>query len=562
MNHQPTPVALLISLIGVGVAPCAHAGSSPAARLDGPVVDAIGNTTQPLPGTTCTQLEMVAMPACGASTDLVWETARDPLDRTATAGVRVLYTMGRDDWAPGEGGSEGPEISHQAPRVIVESAVAAEPQIVERDSPRPPSRNTGGKSATRETGKRAEKTAGATTPRRERVLAQAASLARVKVQPIAPFDPAIERVARLEPTVAAPRAAASLTAASAGSTPTHRLFESLAAVLYAAPTAEGSPAPRVKTEIAPPSIRLRTVEPSHIERVRVAVESQSNKVLRSLGAILSEDRDEVGKIRPVEFQAVVTTQTDKVISMLGHITAAQPTAEDGPARRLRKLAARAVKAQEKALTDAAIAASATLTADIARDGVDLMLPLEPPSFAAALVVEGSVQQSHAEPAALPAGAQLAAAAPAVLAPAPSSRSANPFGDKQVAVTESSLDRVRGGFSVAGLNISFGIERATYINGALVTTTSLNVSDLGRITAGAAASFNVGSMGLLQSGSGNVVAPTLISAGSLGTVIQNTLDGQKIQNVTIINATTNSLGLLKGINMQSSLRGAVIDSLRR
>ena len=97
----------------------------------------------------------------------------------------------------------------------------------------------------------------------------------------------------------------------------------------------------------------------------------------------------------------------------------------------------------------------------------------------------------------------------------------------------------------------------------MTTTSLNVSDLGRITAGrGTTAFDAGTIGLIQSGAGNVVSPTMISAGSVGTVIQNTLDGQKIQNVTIINATTNSLGLLKGINMQSSLRGAVIDSLRR
>jgi hypothetical protein len=49
---------------------------------------------------------------------------------------------------------------------------------------------------------------------------------------------------------------------------------------------------------------------------------------------------------------------------------------------------------------------------------------------------------------------------------------------------------------------------------------------------------------------------------MGTVIQNTLDGQKIQNITVINATANSLGLMRGMNLGASLRGAVIDSLRR
>jgi hypothetical protein len=54
----------------------------------------------------------------------------------------------------------------------------------------------------------------------------------------------------------------------------------------------------------------------------------------------------------------------------------------------------------------------------------------------------------------------------------------------------------------------------------------------------------------------------ISPATLGTVVQNTLNDQKIQNVTSINATVNSLQLVKSQNFESSLRGAIIDSLRR
>ena len=192
-----------------------------------------------------------------------------------------------------------------------------------------------------------------------------------------------------------------------------------------------------------------------------------------------------------------------------------------------------------------------------------MLPLEPPVFVAESPAEGGEARLSTEPAALPLPGTQLAAAPAPSAPALRPARTSPFGDRPVALADTSLDRVRGGFSVDGLSISFGIQRAVYVNGALVTTTSLNVSDLGRITAGrGTTAFDAGTIGLIQSGAGNVVSPTMISAGSVGTVIQNTLDGQKIQNVTIINATTNSLGLLKSINLQSSLRGAVIDSLRR
>ena len=190
-------------------------------------------------------------------------------------------------------------------------------------------------------------------------------------------------------------------------------------------------------------------------------------------------------------------------------TASAPV-EDGPTRRLRKLAARAAKAAELAeATNVANAASA-------------------------------------------------AAEPSPLQP-----SASPFGDRTVAVAESALDRVRGGFEGGGLNISFGIERAVYVNGALVTTTTLNVSELGKLTAGRGpVAIDAGTIALIQNGMGNSVSASTLTSTSAGTIVQNTLDGQKIQNITVINATANSLGVLRGMNFQSSLRSAVVDSLRR
>jgi hypothetical protein len=139
----------------------------------------------------------------------------------------------------------------------------------------------------------------------------------------------------------------------------------------------------------------------------------------------------------------------------------------------------------------------------------------------------------------------------------------------VAVGESTLDRVRGGFTTdTGLQITFGIERAVYINGGLVTTTSLNVSDLGKIAAGSTPVAGVGSatagsnVSLVQNGAGNVFSIGSANAANVGTFIQNTLNDQKIQSITTINATVNSLQVLKSINFQSSLQGALLDSLRR
>lgn len=136
----------------------------------------------------------------------------------------------------------------------------------------------------------------------------------------------------------------------------------------------------------------------------------------------------------------------------------------------------------------------------------------------------------------------------------------------VSLDETVLDSMRGGFiGDGGLKISFGIERAVYINGSLVTTTSLNLSELGTLSAGKAATISLPEVGnriaLIQNGTGNTVL-TNLGPTAIGTVIQNTLNGQKIQTLTTINATANSLGVLKSIETQRNLRSAITDSLRR
>ena len=142
---------------------------------------------------------------------------------------------------------------------------------------------------------------------------------------------------------------------------------------------------------------------------------------------------------------------------------------------------------------------------------------------------------------------------------------NPLQGELISLNASELDQMRGGFETpTGLKISFGIERAVYINGNLVTTTSLNVSDLSKLSAGAAqaAGLSGASLGLIQNGPGNTFAPGQIAASSVATVIQNTLNDQKIQGVTLINATVNSLDLIRRSNVQSSILNGLTDSIRR
>jgi len=140
-----------------------------------------------------------------------------------------------------------------------------------------------------------------------------------------------------------------------------------------------------------------------------------------------------------------------------------------------------------------------------------------------------------------------------------------LGDHVVAVNSDRLDEIRGGFVTdSGLKISFGIERAVYLNGTLVSTTSLNIADLSKISGGRAdvSGDAAGVLTLVQSGSGNVFAPGSVSNTAAGTIIQNTLDNQRIGTITRIDAVVNSASILRSINLQSSMRSAVVDSLLR
>ncbi|HXE22661.1 MAG TPA: hypothetical protein VN617_10080 [Rhodoferax sp.] len=173
----------------------------------------------------------------------------------------------------------------------------------------------------------------------------------------------------------------------------------------------------------------------------------------------------------------------------------------------------------------------------------------------------------------------------------------------MAASNKTLDSMRGGFDLgAGLLVSFGITRSVSINGNLIVTTSFNIPNLSTITPAQAALVNqqVGRFNLVQNGPGNTVQPSSttvaassvspgpltvntvapgggtsgsattvgtatvtsapINGASLGTFIQNTLNNQQIQSQTVINASTNSLGAYKVMNMYNGLNGALTNSL--
>lgn len=140
-----------------------------------------------------------------------------------------------------------------------------------------------------------------------------------------------------------------------------------------------------------------------------------------------------------------------------------------------------------------------------------------------------------------------------------------LGRRELALDDRALDDIRGGFEPPDTNLkfSFGIERAVYINGQLVASTVLNLRDLQGASGAGVTPASVDASGLLvvQNGGGNAFQ-VQVGPSAYGTVIQNTLDNQRIQSVTTINAAVNSAQILRAISVQSAIHDGLVNSLRR
>lgn len=146
----------------------------------------------------------------------------------------------------------------------------------------------------------------------------------------------------------------------------------------------------------------------------------------------------------------------------------------------------------------------------------------------------------------------------------------------LAVEDTTLAQLRGGFALGdGLLVSLGITRALYINGALVTETSLHLNAANPLDAAQAARLGqqLQSLNLVQNGPDNVfqagsaqTLPQATAAGSAvlrsvsglgpGTLVQNSLSGQNILNRTTIDASSSGLSLLRAAQLQSDISQAV------
>ncbi|BDU20754.1 hypothetical protein [Dyella sp. GSA-30] len=130
------------------------------------------------------------------------------------------------------------------------------------------------------------------------------------------------------------------------------------------------------------------------------------------------------------------------------------------------------------------------------------------------------------------------------------------------VSDQRLEQMRGGFDLgSGIVASLGIDRAVYINGNLVTSTSINIPDISHISSAQATALAavMNTANLVQNGPGNSVDPSTLSQARGATIIQNTLNNQQIQALTTLNVGTNSLNLFRAMGLQDSLQSALIGS---
>ena len=121
-----------------------------------------------------------------------------------------------------------------------------------------------------------------------------------------------------------------------------------------------------------------------------------------------------------------------------------------------------------------------------------------------------------------------------------------------------LAALRGGFTTnTGLQISLGVERTISVNGEVLARQSLGLAEVAGRGAGAVAAHEaLSDIKLVQNGAGNVMVAPLSAQASGGLVIQNTLNDQRIQTQTVINAAVNSADIIKSLNFQGSLGDAL------
>jgi len=147
-----------------------------------------------------------------------------------------------------------------------------------------------------------------------------------------------------------------------------------------------------------------------------------------------------------------------------------------------------------------------------------------------------------------------------------------WGDKltgMIPASDQELSAMRGGFLIDdGLLVSFGIERATYVNGLLDTASNLTFSRIDGVAGlqqSASALPGANSVKVIQigpAGSNTFTSGSLAASALPGgfTVIQNSLNNQIVNNITTINASVANMNLFRSLNLTSLISQQVIHGI--
>ncbi|MDE2594613.1 MAG: hypothetical protein KGL57_10270 [Burkholderiales bacterium] len=140
----------------------------------------------------------------------------------------------------------------------------------------------------------------------------------------------------------------------------------------------------------------------------------------------------------------------------------------------------------------------------------------------------------------------------------------PEDDLWLTVSNRQLDHLRGGFDFgSGLVVSFGISRVVYINDQLVSSTAFQLGDVAHLSQAQVSALGQQLAALtgqvVQNGPGNTIDPSALAV-PLSTYIQNTFNNQNIRVETVIQAATNGMSLLKGLNFQALMNDVATNAI--
>jgi len=155
-----------------------------------------------------------------------------------------------------------------------------------------------------------------------------------------------------------------------------------------------------------------------------------------------------------------------------------------------------------------------------------------------------------------------AAVMALWGPSSARADADGFGNAEI-VSLQELDSARGGYQAGkDLMFSFGVEKATYLNGVLQATSSLNLLQPGGAVAeGMQTPFPGTLIQVGKPGDQNKNFSAISPDSFRGIILQNSLDKQWITNVTKISVGLNVLGASRENHLSTILNQQLIRSGR-